>query len=352
VEQVTGDRRKDDRPDLGLMRRLAVAMFGVGALASGLGVVMTQTSATSRARQGVVTALLLLTCIALSALRRPSRRLLEGAVLWSLVLVGAVMAVAEPIGQGASFYLWPAVFAAYFSSRRVLLVTFGWLVVTLVVGTLANPVHEQDFDTIVSTVMTVGVMAAVVAVMTERERQLRADLSRAAATDPLTGLLNRRSFNPLLERLVGDARRQRQSVTVVMFDLDHFKRLNDQHGHPAGDRALQEVADVLRTQSREGDLVSRFGGEEFAIALRGAAAEDGRSYAERVAAALADRGPEGTPISTSAGISTLVGDESAEVLLSRADQSLYAAKQAGRGRHGTWGSEIDIGAPFHDEVDA
>jgi diguanylate cyclase (GGDEF)-like protein len=188
--------------------------------------------------------------------------------------------------------------------------------------------------------------------MTHREARLRQALALAAETDPLTGLLNRRSFNPHLEALVTEAVAHGRSLSVVMFDLDHFKRLNDTHGHPTGDRTLEAVAAILQSQSRGDDLVSRFGGEEFAVALPRATNADARAYTERVADALRLlQIAAGLTVSISAGISSLTAEqESAETLLLRADLALYAAKDAGRSRQASWDGGVVVGPRFGEST--
>jgi diguanylate cyclase (GGDEF)-like protein len=227
---------------------------------------------------------------------------------------------------------------------------------TFLIGLALNSTHEMKPDTYTGTVTTVGLMAALVAIMTNREARLRRELAVAAETDHLTGLINRRAFSPRLEALVAASAAEGGALSVIMFDLDHFKRLNDAHGHPMGDRALIEVAAILHSQSRENDLVSRFGGEEFAVVLPDTDIADARVYTERVATALllVDLG-DCIALSTSVGISSLTdGHESADTLLQRADDALYAAKDGGRCRQAWWDDGIVVGPRFGepDTVDA
>ncbi|MHB8765825.1 MAG: sensor domain-containing diguanylate cyclase [Deferrisomatales bacterium] len=162
-------------------------------------------------------------------------------------------------------------------------------------------------------------------------------LKALAATDGLTGLANRRVF---LDRLAAEAVRSRRypgGLALILLDVDHFKKVNDTHGHPAGDEVLRRVAQCLRGFARETDLVARYGGEEFAALLPSTDLAGARILAERVRAgieALAVTWDGKTiPVRASLGVSTLEGEkDTPEALVARADQALYAAKQGGRNR--------------------
>jgi two-component system, cell cycle response regulator len=162
-----------------------------------------------------------------------------------------------------------------------------------------------------------------------RERELE----RLAYYDELTGLPNRRSVLRQLNALLARARRHDHSVALLMVDADHFKELNDRHGHLAGDAALCALAERFRERLRTEDVVGRFGGEEFVIGLPDADSDGAARVAEAVRAAVADRpvvlaGKEVT-LTVSVGFAAWQDDE-LEPLLARADRALYAAKAAGR----------------------
>lgn len=159
---------------------------------------------------------------------------------------------------------------------------------------------------------------------------------RDAFHDPLTGLANRRAAGERLEAARAHALRHGEPLSVLMLDIDHFKRVNDVHGHADGDRVLVALADALREELRAGDLGARHGGEEFLAVLPASGASQAREAAERVRAhvqalriPLAD-GP--LSITISIGVATLHADESCAALLARADAALYRAKEGGRNR--------------------
>ena len=168
----------------------------------------------------------------------------------------------------------------------------------------------------------------------ERVRTERDTLRRDSQTDPLTGLLNRRSLqSEVLARCQAG-----ESFGVLFLDLDHFKSVNDRYGHEMGDRVLVAVASVLKTAIRPGDVVGRYGGEEFVGVVAGAGPESARLVAERLRCAIELMlPPKGGPAKLTASIGTTVYDprqseERMEDLLHRADMALYAAKRTGRNR--------------------
>lgn len=163
-------------------------------------------------------------------------------------------------------------------------------------------------------------------------------MERQAMTDPLTGLANPRSFDPIVERELAIARREEQPVGMIMLDLDHFKQFNDTHGHPAGDEALRAFARTLRSGLRESDVAARYGGEEFAVLLRATDLAAARVVAEKLRAAIETTPVEIGPnrfgrITASLGVaaSNVHGTDRMQ-LMRVADAALYAAKEGGRNR--------------------
>ena len=161
-----------------------------------------------------------------------------------------------------------------------------------------------------------------------------AQLEALAVTDSLTGIPNRRRFEQALSQAVAASARTMAPLSLLLLDVDNFKRINDVHGHPAGDGCLQRLASLLRRAVRVGDVPARLGGDEFALILPGAGYDDARDVAEMLrAASAADMG--GPAMTVSIGVASLDGaaDSGAGLsLVAAADRALYAAKRAGRDR--------------------
>lgn len=168
-------------------------------------------------------------------------------------------------------------------------------------------------------------------------------LKRVGLTDSLTGVNNRRFFDQRLSEEVARAQRSGEPLACLFLDIDHFKRINDQHGHRIGDRVLSEVAGLIRDQLRSTDVLGRYGGEEFSALLVNAKKEKALEIAERIRSVIASQafaleGGDAISATISIGVSSLqisAGeglDNIAEELVDRADQALYLAKNAGRNR--------------------
>ncbi len=160
-------------------------------------------------------------------------------------------------------------------------------------------------------------------------------------TDQLTGIANRYGMLPRLEQERERIRRTGEHSCIAMFDLDHFKHINDTYGHQAGDIVLQELADFIREHLRRYDHLYRYGGEEFLLLLPGTTQEQAKRIVDRLR-----RGQAKHPVNigqdkviqvtSSFGIAVLEPDEAIQITVERADQAMYAAKQAGRNRTRVW----------------
>ena len=171
------------------------------------------------------------------------------------------------------------------------------------------------------------------------EQAVQIDAVRQEARiDALTGIANRKGFDEKLRLLLAAWQRERQPLVIMMIDLDHFKRINDSHGHQAGDRVLEEVGSWLKKWLRDGDYAARFGGDEFAILLPKTELAEGVELAEEIWARTGDNTHRvavrdaKVSVALSIGVAAPCEGDTAETLLHRADQALYRAKDLGRNR--------------------
>lgn len=201
----------------------------------------------------------------------------------------------------------------------------------------ADQILEQARDVLTNrTLQTLQEVSSLRAVA-ETSQQRAAQLEKETQLDPLTGLCNRAYLDFALERDFGNALRANGPLSVAFCDLDHFKKVNDTHGHQAGDRVLEAAARLLRAQTRDSDTVARYGGEEFIILLPNTDAETARKVCERIVKAFAaaphDIGTIKLPVTLSIGCATYMPDvpfANPAELVNAADLALYAAKHRGR----------------------
>jgi diguanylate cyclase (GGDEF)-like protein len=241
-----------------------------------------------------------------------------------LVALGSLLIAAAMVaGRGgpatsafASYFFFVAVYAALFFGPTAATAQISWAGTAHVLALL---MVEAD-GVVSSTLVTFGGISATALVVGALVRQVRT----AAATDPLTRLPNRRSFDEHLEMALARAERHGRPVSVLALDLDGFKAVNDVQGHAAGDRLLIEAGRSWSKTLRGGDLLARSGGDEFVVLLPDA----GESIARRVAARLERRTP--APLGVSVGIAVNRPGEDADELLGRADTELYKDKARSR----------------------
>lgn len=236
------------------------------------------------------------------------------AQVWRLV-------VASLLGLALTMLLctlrWPERFAP-----EMQLVSF--LYAALVVPLIATLAHR---------------LSAIMQRLRAQQQELQAALGRLealATQDDLTGTHNRRHMTELMQGQLEQQRRDGLPACIALLDIDLFKRINDNHGHAAGDEVLRRFARLTRESLRGVDLLARWGGEEFLVFLPGASAEQARAVLERVRRSMAEAAFDdiatGLQVGFSAGVAALRGSDTLQQAVERADQAMYAAKTAGRGR--------------------
>jgi diguanylate cyclase (GGDEF)-like protein/putative nucleotidyltransferase with HDIG domain len=246
----------------------------------------------------------------------------------------AVAAWGEGTIYGPLPYLWVAFFAFYFFSFAAALAHLALISVAFAVQLGALDLDYTPVAGWIATVLTLLLTGVVVATIRDRMATLIEGLTNAARRDPLTNLLNRRGFEEVFDVELERARRTEAPVSLIVGDLDRFKRINDAFGHAAGDGALKRVATCIRTAKRSFDSAARVGGEEFALLAPDCDEHGAYMLAERVRGDIERGFATGHgPLTSSFGIATFpLHGQSSEALLRAADQALYAAKRLGRNR--------------------
>jgi two-component system, cell cycle response regulator len=244
--------------------------------------------------------------------------------------------------SGELLYAWLALYAAYFFPIRqaifqLVLMSAAYLVVLFDV--VPGKDVAANWITLVAVIVPVAVLLRVVR---GGVTQLVRSLAEAALTDPLTQLKNRLALDQEVDEQLEVSRRGGQPLSVVVGDLDHFKWVNDQLGHRAGDRALVRVARILASHRRAGDTVARTGGEEFTLLVPNTSEHDAYLAAERMRVAVASEfASDPVPLTFSFGVATFPDHgPSADAVIESADQALYAAKALGRNRSIIFNREI------------
>jgi diguanylate cyclase (GGDEF)-like protein/putative nucleotidyltransferase with HDIG domain len=237
-------------------------------------------------------------------------------------------------GSGSSYgplpYVWVMLFAFYFFSLPAALAHLGLAMAGFALALAAETPPGNHADGWLATTGTLLAGGLFVAVVRERTSALIAGFADAAHRDSLTELLNRRGFQEAFDLELERARRADGPLSLIVGDLDRFKRINDERGHAAGDEALRRVAAAMRSCKRGFDVAARIGGEEFALLAVSSDAHGAYMLAERIRAEI-DGAAKG--LTASFGIATFpLHGGSPEALLRAADQALYAAKRLGRNR--------------------
>ena len=256
--------------------------------------------------------------------------LVAATVVNAQVLIGVGTALTGgPHSPTIAMLLLPIVtLPARFTTRGVYAGAAVTIVVLLLSTVAVDPAAFVDDPTytLIGLAACCGLAAFAEALM-RVELQQRSD----AVLDPLTGLLNRNTLELRFEELAQQAKLTGAPVCLIACDLDHFKQVNDRHGHGRGDQVLKDAAYLLRKTLRSFELVYRLGGEEFLIVLPGCSLTEGRAIAERVRVGLEDARPGGLAVTASFGVAAAC-DPVFEPLFRAADGALYEAKRAGRNR--------------------
>ena len=324
----TKGMRRDKNPiqDLRTMAFAGAMMFASAAVLTIVALVLPHRPGPDPVADLITSAVALACAAALIAARGHLR-------VWAfhvLVQIGNVLIAAGMYAGGPTettehytlLYLWGALYASYFFSRRAAVIhtLFGSLTYGFVLM-----LKEPNLFWMSRWFVMMGsflIAALIVNWLTQQIRTL-------ARNDSLTGLYNRRTFEEELGRVLWRAERDRCPVCVVLLDLDNFKRINDSLGHSAGDRLLKEAAAAWSEQIRHNDVLARYGGDEFAALLPDCSLDDAEIVAGRLRAAMPPQ------VTCSVGFAMWDGKDSEDAFLTRVDEALYRAKRMGRNRVST-----------------
>src|SRR3954452_1043297 len=268
-------------------------------------------------------------------------RLLTYVLLCGSVLISFGIYCTQSTGSVyALLYVWVGFQAAYFFPPHHVIghVAVTGITYALALASVPGSDRAQRWLLLFGVVVVIALMAAV---LRERVNRLIARLADAARTDPLTGLLNRRGLQELMEVETERALRSSRPLSIVVGDLDHFKHLNDRFGHAAGDLALRRFGEIAVSASRRIDAVARIGGEEFALLLPDTEQHAAYLLAERLRRAVKEPGADGELPSVSFGVASFPSHAAdAGALMHAADLALYAAKAMDRDRSVIYNPEV------------
>lgn len=259
-----------------------------------------------------------------------TRRTEHAAPLLAILFTGTLLIVIHLFGANLLMWTYPVTTAMYFVLRPRNAVRLNLLILAAIAPRASEFIHVADIVTFYATLLASNVLALTFAA---GMRHSRSRLSVMAERDALTGARNRHSLEPMLMTALQKYREQETPASLLVIDLDHFKKINDQYGHDVGDRALREVTEILIRATRAGDDVFRYGGEELVVLANGARLEHAGRLAEKLRQRIRRTSLETVgPLSVSIGVSQAHADDTPETWFRRADALMYRAKEAGRNR--------------------
>ncbi|WP_414674598.1 GGDEF domain-containing protein [Marinobacter sp.] len=253
----------------------------------------------------------------------------SGLVLAVTACGGAVM-VGMVVGEPGLFWLYPCLVTTFFLAHPRIAIVLN------IASVLALMIHGEAFRSSIQMwtfAATTVVVSACAYVFAHRNHNQRQRLEHLATIDPLTGIKNRRSMDQELDLAAANAERTGLPCALALLDIDHFKKINDEHGHGVGDEVLVDMVTLLQQNTRKSDQLFRFGGEEFVLLLSGVDGVSLKAVMSNLQQVLRKYMTHpGGSVTASFGVAQLIHGESVESWLGRADTALYEAKESGRDR--------------------
>lgn len=257
-----------------------------------------------------------------------TRRVRAASIAISLICIGGVLSTVYINGPQQVFWVFPALLAVFYLVRPREAIVCAIFTVIALLPALLSTADSYEISTTLITIAVTSAFAFGFALITNRQRE---QLLLLATKDPLTGAGNRRGLDAKLYEVVNKFKRAGTPASLMLLDLDHFKKVNDIHGHAVGDQILKRITEIINLRIRVTDSLYRIGGEEFVVVLEGADLHRAAHLAEQLRT-LVDANelvPDQT-VTISLGVAELKKGESGDDWLHRADAALYRAKDAGR----------------------
>ncbi len=259
-----------------------------------------------------------------------TRKVRFASIAISLFCMTGVVTTIYVIGPQQVYWIYPGLMAVFYLLRPREALLLSLVTVGALSPQLISHADSQSTTTIYITMFVMSSFAYAFSLITSRQRE---QLMHLATKDPLTGAGNRRFFDTKLVELVNNKKRSAAPASLLLLDLDHFKKVNDDFGHTVGDRILKQVTEIINLRIRTTDKLYRIGGEEFVVVLEGQTIEQATHLAEQLRTLVEANEliPE-QAVTISVGVAELQADELPIDWLHRADTALYEAKRAGRNR--------------------
>lgn len=257
-----------------------------------------------------------------------TRRIRIASVAISILCALGVLATVNLIGTRQLFWAYPAVMVAFYLLKPREAVVLVLALIAALTPKLLQESHGMEPLVFAITTLVMGTFAYAFSIVTNRQQNL---LVSMATKDPLTGAGNRRALENKLDSLVAAYARHETPTSLIILDLDHFKEVNDAHGHATGDQILCRVTEILNLRIRATDTLYRIGGEEFVVVLEGQSIERATHLAEQLRTLVeANELVPDRAVTISLGVAELQKNETCGDWVARADDALYRAKEAGR----------------------
>ncbi len=257
-----------------------------------------------------------------------TRRVRFASIAISIFCIAGVLTTVYIIGPQQIYWVYPGLIAVFYLLRPQEAIVLVMITTGALFPKLIGHVDSHSSITILITITVMSAFAFAFSLVTSRQRE---QLILLATKDPLTGAGNRRHFDNKLTEMVRTKQRTQTPASIILLDLDHFKMVNDVHGHAVGDQILRSVTEIINLRIRVTDSLYRIGGEEFVVALEGQDINDAAHLAEQLRTLVeANELAPDQSVTISSGVAELKADESWKEWLHRADQALYEAKRSGR----------------------